>query len=115
MGNWTPSIVPVGEHQSVYLVVDDFGDLGRVWRETDVEATDLETVITDLLDGQYNNPVQVIGFNTVQDWARDVSADVAHEIRRRCDLQMTDPSPSLESFLEQHERGDRLQLTLRLV
>jgi hypothetical protein len=25
MGNWTPSIVPAGEDQSVYLVVDDFG------------------------------------------------------------------------------------------
>jgi hypothetical protein len=64
MGNRTPSIVPAGEDQSVYLVVDDFGDLGRCWRETDVEATDLETVITDMLDGQYNSPVRVIGFNT---------------------------------------------------
>jgi hypothetical protein len=86
-----------------------------VWRETDVEATDLDTVITDLLDSQYNNPVRVIGFNTAEGWSRDVSADVAHEIRRRCDLQMTDPSPSLESFLAHHECGDRRQLTLRLV
>jgi hypothetical protein len=31
MGNWTPSIVPTGEDQSVYLVVDDFGDHGRCW------------------------------------------------------------------------------------
>jgi hypothetical protein len=76
---------------------------------------DLETVITDLLDGQYNNPVRVIGFNTAEGWSRDVSEDVAHEIRRRCDLRMTDPSPRLESFIEQHERGDRRQLTLRLV
>jgi hypothetical protein len=115
MGNWTPSIVPRGDDETVYLVLDDFGDLGRCWRESDIQTTDLETVITDLMEGQYNNPVRVVGFNTVQDWARDVSADVAHEIRRRCDLQMTDPSPSLESFLEQHERGDRRQLTLRLV
>jgi hypothetical protein len=56
MGNWTPSIVPAGEDQSVYLVVDDFGHHGRCWRETDIDATDLETVITDLLDGQYNSP-----------------------------------------------------------
>ena len=27
---------------------------------------DLETVITDLLDGQYSNPVCVIGFNTAE-------------------------------------------------
>jgi hypothetical protein len=33
----------------------------------------------------------------------------------RCDLQMTEPSPSLESSLEQHEGSDRRQLTLRVV
>jgi hypothetical protein len=35
--NWTPSIVPNIDDQSVYLVVDDFGRNGRAWRETDVE------------------------------------------------------------------------------
>ena len=115
MGNWTPSIVPRGGDETVYLVADDFGDLGRVWRETGVEATDLETVITDLLNGQYNNPVRVIGFNTAEGWSRDVSEDIAHEVRRRCDLQMTDPPACLEGFLEEHERGDQRQLTLRLV
>ena len=97
MGNWTPSIVPAGEHQSVYLVVDDFGDLGRCWRETDVEATDLETVITDMLDGQYNSPVRVIGFNTAEGWSRDVSSDVAAELRRRCDLQLRQVPSSLSN------------------
>jgi hypothetical protein len=38
MGNWTPSIVPNGDDETVYLVADDFGDLGRVWRETDIET-----------------------------------------------------------------------------
>jgi len=104
MGAWTPSIVPADEDQSVYLVVDDFGDLGRCWRETDVKAAFLEMVIKDLLDDQYKNPVRVIGFNTAEGWSRDVSEDIAHEIRRRCDLQMTDPPVCLERFLEQHER-----------
>jgi hypothetical protein len=31
--NWTPSIVPGSEDQSVYLVVDDFAKHGRAWRE----------------------------------------------------------------------------------
>jgi hypothetical protein len=115
MGNWTPSLVPTGGDETVYLVADDFGDLDRVWRETDFETTDLETVITDLLNGQYNNPVRIISFNTNEGWSRDVTEDIAHEIRRRCDLQRTDPPPSLESFLEHHERSDRRQLTLRLV
>jgi hypothetical protein len=42
---WTPSIVPGGTDRNIYLVMDDFGRLGRVWREADVEHTDLETVI----------------------------------------------------------------------
>jgi hypothetical protein len=33
---WTPSIVPRGVDQNVYLVVDDFGRDGRVYREADV-------------------------------------------------------------------------------
>ncbi len=61
---WTPSIVPSNGDQNVYLVVDDFGDSGRVYREADVEHTDLETVITDLMSGQYNNPVRIVAFNT---------------------------------------------------
>ena len=80
--NWTPSIVPSGSDQTVYLVADDFGRLGRAWRETDYEATDLETVIQDLLSGQYNNPVRVVAFNTDERWY--VSEDVAHELRQRC-------------------------------
>jgi hypothetical protein len=50
-------IVPKDDDdQDVYIVVDDFGRNGRCYRETDVENTDRETVIVDLLDGQYKNP-----------------------------------------------------------
>jgi hypothetical protein len=47
--------------------------MGQAWRETDVEATRLETVLADLLDGQYSNPVRVVSFNTAEGWSRDVS------------------------------------------
>src|SRR3978361_1027978 len=91
---WTPSIGPNGEDLTVYLVKDDLGRLGAVWREAHAEATDLETVITDLLTGQYHDPVRVNSFNTVERWSEDVSEDVAHELRRRCDLQMRDVPPA---------------------
>jgi len=109
---WSPSVVP-GDDQTVYLVVDDFGRHGRCWRETDVEATDLETVIAGLLDGQYNNPQCVVGFNTVEGWSRDVSEDVAEEIARRCGLQGEEVPANLVDFVERHEvRADRRQLRL---
>ena len=96
-------------------MVSDFGRLGLAWCETDVEATDLETIISDLLGGQYTDPVRVVGFNVDERWARDASKDVADEIRRRCDMQMTEIPAHLERFVERHENQDRRQLTLRLV
>jgi|SRR5665213_1462628 len=110
---WTPSIVPNGDDQNVYLVVDDFGRLGRSYRETDVETADLETVILDLLGGQYNDPVRVVAFNTFEGWSQDVSADIAQELRRRCDLQLCDVPSSIQDFVDRHDGVDR-QLTLRL-
>jgi hypothetical protein len=75
--DWTPSIVPGDEDRDVCLLVSDFGRRGRAWCETDVEATDLETIIKDLLDGQYSKPVRVVSFNTGEGWSRDISANVA--------------------------------------
>jgi hypothetical protein len=113
--NWTPSIVPGGLDQTVYLVADDFGRLGRAWIEADYEGNDLETVLHDLMSGQYNNPIRVIAFNTAERWSEDVSEDIASEIRRRCDLQMREVPGALSDFVEQHDSQDRRQLALRLV
>lgn len=113
MPAWTPSIVPRGDDQDVYLVVDDLGRLGRVWREADVEETDFETVVTDMLHGQYTNPVGVFCFNPEEGWSRDVSEDIARELRRRCDLAGRDVPEGLTEFVERHE-GPTRQLTLKL-
>ena len=115
--NWTPSIVPNGNDESVYLVADDFGKNGSVWRETDCETADLETVIQDLLTGQYSNPIRVVAFNTAERWSEDVSVDVAHELRRRCDQQMRDIPLPLQAFTDRYEgryRDVQLPLPLRL-
>jgi hypothetical protein len=113
--NWTPSIVPNGDDQTAYLVAEDFGRLGRAWREADYEATDLETVIQDLLSAQYNNPIRVVAFNTEERWSEQVSEDVAHELRRRCDLEARAMPTSSQDFVERHEGYAWRQLTLRLV
>ena len=78
--HWTPSIVPNETDQTVYLVAADYGKPGRAWVEADYEATDLETVIQDLLTGQYSNPIRVVAFNTAKRWSEDVSADIAQEL-----------------------------------
>jgi hypothetical protein len=81
--DWTPSIVPGDDDRDTCLVANDFGRRGRAWCETDVEATDLETVIQDLLDGQFSDPVRVASFNAAEGWSWDISADVTAERRHR--------------------------------
>ena len=115
---WTPSIVPNGHDQTVYLVADDLGRSGQVWREADVEDTDLEAVILGLLEGQYKNPIRIAAFNTAEKWSEDVSADIAQELRRRCDLQLRDIPFFLQDFVDRHEgryRDFQLPLPMRLV
>jgi len=96
----SPSIVPGGIDRDVYLVLDDFG-LGCAWRETNVEDTDLEAVINDLLEGQYCNPVRVIAFNLSEGWVRDVSEAIARKLRQRCADQNRELPDSLHQFVEQ--------------
>jgi hypothetical protein len=112
---WTPSIVPTDGDDTVYLVADDFGQIGRAWRESDYDASDLETVLHDLLSSEYSNPIRVVAFNTAERWSEDVSQDVAHELRRRCDLEARDLPSSVQDFVERHEGYAWRQLTLHLV
>ena len=112
--SFIPSIVPSGDDQTVYLVINNFGNLGTAFPETDVDKADLETIIGDLMSGQYSGPVRVIAFNTAEQWAADVSQDVAHEIRRRADLAGDDLASSIAEFVETHA-GPARQLSLRLI
>jgi len=98
----SPSLVPsVG--RDVCLVLDDFGRGECAWRGADVEDTDFETVIGDLLDEQYSNPIRVIAFNIAEGWSRDVSEVVAMELRVRCAKQGLELPESLQQFVERNE------------
>ena len=110
---WSPSTVPYGADQTAYLVVDRFNS-GSVYRETEIERSDLETMISDFMTGQFNDPVRVVAFNTLEHWADDVSEDVAQGIQTRSDIA-GDPVPEhLRDFVETYA-GPTRQLTLRLV
>src|SRR5438034_7641360 len=74
---------------TVYLVLDDFGELGRAYRETDAAQADPKTVVADLLSGQYRHPLRVVAFNTAEGWAHDVSADIARQVLN-CALELHD-------------------------
>jgi hypothetical protein len=75
-------------------------------------------VIIDLLAGEYKKPVRVVAINTAEKWSQDVSADVAHELRQRCDRQERDVPSGLEDFVDRHEgryHDVQLPLPMRLV
>jgi hypothetical protein len=68
----------------------------------------------EMLEGQYQNLVRVVGFNTAEKWSQDVSSAIAHELRRSCDLQLRDVPFYLEDFVEWYEgRYHDIQLPLR--
>ena len=110
--SWTPRIVPYGADQTAYLVVDRFQS-GSVYRETEVERTDLDTILSDFLTGQFNDPVRVIAFNTLEHWSDDVSSDIAAEIQTRCDIDGVEVPEHVRDFVEGFASPAR-QLTLRL-
>ena len=95
----TPSIVP-GIDRDAYLVLDDFG-LGCAWRETNVEDTDLEAVINDLLGRPVQQPVRVIAFNLSEGWVCDVSEAIARMLRERCAEEGRELPDSLQQLVEQ--------------
>jgi hypothetical protein len=69
------------------------------WRIPPVEDT-IESVADDLLEGQYNNPVRVIGFDAAARTSRDVSGEVARELRQRFADQRRKPPEFLQEFLD---------------
>jgi hypothetical protein len=110
----SPSIIPDAVDRDVYLVLDDFGALGRSWREVDEANTDRETAVTALMDGQYSNPVRVVAFNTAEGWSRDVSEDIADELLLRFGWADEDVPAGLHNFIDCHRSAATEQLPLPL-
>ena len=98
----SPSLVPEDAQRDVYLVLDDFGSLGRVWRETDEAGTNRAWLVRNLLNDLYENPVRIVAFNTAEGWSRDVTREIADEVRRR--FIEHDAPASLLRFLEAANR-----------
>ena len=99
----SPSLVPEVAHRDIYLVLDDFGPLGRAWRETDEAGANRATLVRNLLDGQYEDPVRIVAFNTAEGWSRDVTVEIADEVRRRF-IEYDEVPASLLKFLDATNR-----------
>ena len=113
----SPSIVS-GDRldRDIYLVLEDFGvRAGCAWRETDETDTDLETVLRDLLSGQYAYPVRIVCFNPGEGWSRDATSDVADALAQRATDTDAEVPSELQDFITANAtRRFDLQLALPL-
>ena len=91
-------IVPYGADETIYLVVDSLG----ASRETETERADLGTLISDLLSGQFNCPVRIVAFNTLEHWTMDISRDVAAEIQSQSDMEGLPVPEHLKDFVDRN-------------
>jgi hypothetical protein len=81
-----------------YIVLEDFKG-GSAFRETD-EGADYQTLITDLLSGQFGQVLRVVAFNPAEGWSRDASEDIARELERHASSGRWDISEGLQDFIE---------------
>ena len=51
-------------------------------------------------EGQYSNPIRVIGFNVSEGWVRDVSEAIARKLRERCAEENRELPDSLQQIVE---------------
>ena len=54
--------------------------LGRAYCETGEDEADENTVIENILNGQYSHPILVVAFNTAEGWSRDMTEDIARAV-----------------------------------
>src|SRR4029077_2862092 len=94
------------EDRDVYLVLDSFGDMGLAWRQTVAADTARATLVRDLLDGQYEDPVRIVAFNTTEGWSRDVTEEIADELEEYC-ADLDEIPAYLQDFLERHPNGSK--------
>jgi hypothetical protein len=98
-----PPLVP-SRDGTVYLVLDDFGEFGRAYREAQEAQADRQTVLADLVSGQYEHPLRIVAFNTAEGWARDVTAEIAREVLARAVALDNELPPHVHEFVERASR-----------
>lgn len=94
-------VVPYGADQTMFVVIDRRDEA----TEIRVERSDLDTAISELVAGCFNDPIKVISFNTLEHWMKDISTDVAGEIQARCDIDGVTLPDYLSDFVESHSRA----------
>ena len=73
------SLVPRTDDVEVYVVLDQLHS-GRVWREIDEELANESTVVEWIVEGQFDQPIRIVAFNSAEGWSKDVTEDIALKV-----------------------------------
>jgi hypothetical protein len=85
---------------TVYIVLNDFGPLGRAYVETDEAQANDAIIVESILSGQYSQPLRVVAFNTAEGWARDVTEDIARAALSKAQSERLPIAKVAQEFLE---------------
>jgi hypothetical protein len=92
-----------GRRQDNYIVLDDFGWIGCIWHESEAGSANRETLIRALFEGEFSNPIRIVIFNTAEGWSRDVTMEIADELRRRL-VEFGEVPESILGFMDANRR-----------
>jgi hypothetical protein len=100
MLNLTPLAPVEVSDVTVHIVLNDFGDLGRAYVETDGAEADEATIVENILTGQYSHPLRVVAFNIAEGWSRDVTEDTAVAVLNKANSEQRSIGKVAQEFLE---------------
>jgi hypothetical protein len=106
----SPSLVPSPDHD-LHFVLCDFGKYGKSYIETDPSEADRDTIVRNMIDGQYNHPLRVIALNPAEGWSRDVSEEIAKAVVTAAEADDRVLTAGTSAFVE----TQRLRTLARLV
>ena len=97
----SPSLVPdKPDAGPLHFVLCEFGEFGRAFIETDPAAADEATIISNMLSGQYDQPMQVIAVELAVGTSRDVSAEIARKVEAAAFADERNLTRGVQAFIE---------------
>jgi hypothetical protein len=99
----SPSLVPSTDHD-LHFVLCDFGRYGRSYIETDPREADRDTIVRNMIDGQYDRPLRVIALNPAEGWSRDVSEEIAKAVLTVAEADDRVLTAGTSAFVQAHPR-----------
>ena len=99
-----PRLVPALD-LDLHFVLCDFGALGTAYVETVPTEVDRDTIIRNMMSGEYDHPLHVIAVNPAKGWARDVSEDIARALVETAVRGGQSLPPGTQGFVERKLGG----------